>query len=185
MDYFLKYWLPSLITLIPSLIAFSSLIYQIWHGNKIDKETNQRLEKEQASLISVWQANEKNSGQIISNNSKLPAYNLYVFMCYNQDYSDLKDLLINVKNFAEENNQSAGEYFEIFPPSNSEKISLFDSSAMGNKHSLPTLLFTDTQNIQWYRHADGYLEKLDGFDYLAELQHLGLIFSYRQEQKHK
>lgn len=173
MDYFVKYWLPSIITLIPSLIALSSLIFQIHRENKVDKETNQRLEKEQAILVSTWSTEQNSSHQIVRNDSNLPVYNLYVFMCYNLSNLKLDGLLENVKS----SSMKTGNYFESFSPGE-QTVELFDNRAMGNQHSLPALVFTDVQNVKWYRHANGHLEKLEDFDYMKKLQCLGLVYSH-------
>lgn len=168
MKYFVHYWLP----ILTSLLALISLIHTIKHQTYIDDKTNKRIEKEQASKVSAWESLQGNC-QIIRNNSQIPVYNLYIFMCYNQDKSELKELLKKTRDLS----NIISNYYETFPPGD-QNINLFDSHAMGNQHSLPALVFTDSQNIKWYRHSNGYLERLEDFDYLAELQKLGIIFSH-------
>lgn len=168
MEYFVHYWLP----ILTSLVALASLIYTIKHQSSIDDKAEQRLEKEQASKVSAWESHRENY-QIIRNGSQTPVYNLYIFMCFNQDDSELKELLKKTRDAP----NVSGNYYETFPPGD-QSVALFDSRAMGNQHNLPALVFTDNQNIKWYRHANGYLERLNDFDYLAELQRLGIIFSH-------
>lgn len=169
MNYFVKYWLP----IFPSLVAFIALVYSIRHQNKIDKETNERIERIQASKVSTWEAFDEGKEKIIvRNGSDSPIYNLFVFMCHNTDKSGVDSLLEKLNS-----NGNLGSFQEIFPPGD-KPFSLLDSHAIGNDHSLPAILFTDSQNISWFRHSNGYLEKLLAYDYLDKIQKQGFIMRH-------
>jgi hypothetical protein len=167
--YFVKYWLPAL----PSLVAFITLVYSIKHQNKIDKDTNERIERTQASRVSAWEDFEDHEEKIIvRNGNDSPIYNLFVFMCRNIDKSDIDSLIEKLNS-----DGNLGKFQETFPPGK-KTFHLIDSHAMGNDHYLPAILFTDSQNISWFRHANGYLEKLSNYNYLDRIQKQGFVMRH-------
>lgn len=144
--------------IISTLIAFIALIWTVASQNREVRKQEERIKREQARKVSAWNSfdprNESDGmkgNAIFYNSSEEPIYNVFEFVHVNNATNPIDDYFF--KDF------EYRKYIEVFPPKHKSSLSYVDSHAMGNEHCVPALFFTDSNNIEWYRHANGYLEQ--------------------------
>ena len=156
------YIIGSICQIITAIVASFSLITTLLLESKKNKFS-------QSKLVTTWL---DDNVVIISNQSGAAVYNVFMFADLNVEKSDLITHLERIKQF-----QLPFDYIEVLPPHKETRIKIRLNSAAGNKHLLPSILFTDSQNRQWYRRENGIIKPFKN-NYLEELSKKEYIVSH-------
>lgn len=143
--------------------------YNIWLTSK-----NNLLK--QASKISIWYkqlnfvgrkndvGNSLYNKYVVSNDSNSPIYNVFIIQHSNNNHNYGVDSFLDALGDRIFANTS---HIEILPPGKQEIILESNGNAMAGEHDVASVLFTDIKNVQWFRHANGVLEKKDYINLLV------------------
>ncbi|MFT8631559.1 MAG: hypothetical protein ABF741_01560 [Liquorilactobacillus ghanensis] len=170
------FW-ASIVSIIFAVISGLAAILNVWFVFKNDKLS-------QASEVSIWPdksgfSKKESNGEnrfcneyIINNSSDSPIYNMFVIQHSNNDHSYNLDSLLEISSIP----GFCDKYFEEIVPPGNFKITLdSNGAATGNEHDVASILFTDSKGTQWFRHANGTLEKKQ---YIGVLRQKGFLLKH-------
>lgn len=178
-----KDWLSVVLSLTAIIVSIQGLSYQ----KKINLRNQEREflseQRSQAINVSMWISSDKvdpTTPNVTINNANVNAiYDIFIFSVSNRSTGDISDLS-NLTKLGSDNYYQDVQYIEILPPGRS-KVVMFYQNAMGGEHSVPEMIFKDSNGETWFRNKNGNLDKVDPLDKL--LPKYGISAPYSQYSK--
>lgn len=135
---------------VSAFIALAALLYSV-HVHHRDTVYAQ------ASKVAAWQKSiYGNGGYLLHNGSAEPIYNVVYFLQSNNQFLTGSDAKKKLKKMNENGDL---EFIETVPPGDLQTDLDAGGFASGGEHSVPAIFFTDSNNCEWYRMANGKLRK--------------------------
>ncbi|MGF2924212.1 hypothetical protein ACFX18_02895 [Lactococcus garvieae] len=178
-----KDWLSVVLSLTAIIVSIQGLSYQ----KKINLRNQEREflseQRSQAINVSMWISSDKvdpTTPNVTINNANVNAiYDIFIFSVSNKSTGDISDLS-NLTKLGSDNYYQDVQYIEVLPPGRS-KVVMFYQNAMGGEHSVPEMIFKDSNGETWFRNKNGNLDKVDPLDKL--LPKYGISAPYSQYSK--
>lgn len=178
-----KDWLSVVLSLTAIIVSIQGLSYQ----KKINLRNQEREflseQRSQAINVSMWISSDKvdpTTPNVTINNANVNAiYDIFIFSVSNRSTGDISDLS-NLTKVGSDNYYQDVQYIEVLPPGRS-KVVMFYQNAMGGEHSVPEMIFKDSNGETWFRNKNGNLDKVDPLDKL--LPKYGISAPYSQYSK--
>lgn len=178
-----KDWLSVVLSLTAIIVSIQGLSYQ----KKINLRNQEREflseQRSQAINVSMWISSDKvdpTTPNVTINNANVNAiYDIFIFSVSNRSTGDISDLS-NLTKLGSDNYYQDVQYIEVLPPGRS-KVVMFYQNAMGGEHSVPEMIFKDSNGETWFRNKNGNLDKVDSLDKL--LPKYGISAPYSQYSK--
>jgi hypothetical protein len=174
-----KDWL----TVIFSLAAIIVSIYGLSYQKKINLINQEREfineQRSQAINVSMWISSDKvdpAEPNVTINNANVNAiYDVFIFSVSNRSSGDISDLS-NLTKLGSDNYYQEVQYIEVLPPGKS-KVVMFYQNSMGGEHSVPEMIFKDSNGETWFRNKNGNLDKVDPLDKLLPKYRISAPYS--------
>lgn len=178
-----KDWLTVTFSLAAIIVSIYGLSYQK-KINLINQEKEFLNEqRSQAINVSMWISSDKvdpTTPNVTINNANVNAiYDVFIFSVSNRSSGVISDLSSLTK-LGSDNYYKDVQYIEVLPPGRS-KVVMFYQNAMGGEHSVPEMIFKDSNGETWFRNKNGNLDKVDPLDKL--LPKYGISAPYSQYSK--
>lgn len=178
-----KDWLSVVLSVTAIIVSIQGLSYQ----KKINLRNQEREflseQRSQAINVSMWISSDKVdpiTPNVTINNANVNAiYDIFIFSVSNRSTGDISDLS-NLTKLGPDNYYQDVQYIEVLPPGIS-KVSMIFQKAMGGEHSVPEMIFKDSNGETWFRNKIGNLDKVDPLDKL--LPKYGISAPYSQYSK--
>lgn len=178
-----KDWLSVVLSLTAIIVSIQGLSYQ----KKINLRNQEREflseQRSQAINVSMWISSDKvdpTTPNVTINTANVNAiYDIFIFSVSNRSTGDISDLS-NLTKLGSDNYYQDVQYIEVLPPGRS-KVVMFYQNAMGGEHSVPEMIFKDSNGETWFRNKNGNLDKVDPLDKL--LPKYGISAPYSQYSK--
>lgn len=178
-----KDWLSVVLSIVAITVSLSNLSYQkkINFINQEKEFLNEQ--RSQAINVSMWISSEKvdpTTPNVTINNANVNAiYDVFIFSVSNRSSGEISDLS-NLTKLGPDNYYQDVQYIEVLPPGRS-KVVMFYQNAMGGEHSVPEMIFKDSNGETWFRNKNGNLDKVDPLNKL--LPKYGISAPYSQYSK--
>ncbi|MDM7537443.1 hypothetical protein QUD55_08155 [Lactococcus lactis] len=174
-----KDWLTVFLSLAAISLSFISLTYQMKINTRNQEREFIKEQRSQAINVSMWLSFEKvgpeNPNVTISNSNRNAIYDIFIFSVSNRS-SGIIDDLGNLNKDGHDDYYQDVQYIEVLPPGKS-KIFMSYQNAMGGEHSVPEMIFKDSNGETWFRNKNGSLDKVESLDKLLPKYNIDLPFN--------
>ncbi|MGO2268203.1 MAG: hypothetical protein ACTH4O_01445 [Lactococcus cremoris] len=174
-----KDWLTVFLSLAAISLSFISLTYQMKINTRNQEREFIKEQRSQAVNVSMWLSFEKvgpeNPNVTISNSNRNAIYDIFIFSVSNRS-SGIIDDLGNLNKDGHDDYYQDVQYIEVLPPGKS-KIFMSYQNAMGGEHSVPEMIFKDSNGETWFRNKNGSLDKVESLDKLLPKYNIDLPFN--------
>ncbi len=174
-----KDWLTVFLSLAAISLSFISLTYQMKINTRNQEREFIKEQRSQAINVSMWLSFEtvgpENPNVTISNSNRNAIYDIFIFSVSNRS-SGIIDDLGNLNKDGRDNYYQDVQYIEVLPPGKS-KIFMSYQNAMGGEHSVPEMIFKDSNGETWFRNKNGSLDKVESLDKLLPKYNIDLPFN--------
>ena len=134
--------------------------------------------RSQAVNVSMWLSYEETGPEkpnvTISNSNINAIYDIFIFSVSNRSSGTIEDLGKLTKDRRDDYYKDV-QYIEVLPPGMS-KISMTYQNAMGGEHSVPEMVFKDSNGVTWFRNKNGNLDKVESLDKLLPKYKIALPY---------
>ncbi|MDU7040340.1 MAG: hypothetical protein E6346_13560, partial [Lactococcus lactis] len=117
----------------------------------------------------------ENPNVTISNSNINAIYDIFIFSVSNRSSGTIDDLG-NLNKDGRDNYYQDVQYIEVLPPGKS-KIFMSYQNAMGGEHSVPEMIFKDSNGETWFRNKNGSVDKVESLDKLLPKYKIDLPFN--------
>ena len=174
-----KDWLTVFLSLAAISLSFISLTYQMKINTRNQEREFIKEQRSQAINVSMWLSFEKvgpeNPNVTISNSNRNAIYDIFIFSVSNRS-SGIIDDLGNLNKDGHDDYYQDVQYIEVLPPGKS-KIFMSYQNAMGGEHSVPEMIFKDSNGETWFRNKNGSVDKVESLDKLLPKYKIDLPFN--------
>lgn len=174
-----KDWLTVFFSLTAIFISIISLTYQMNINTRNQEREFIKEQRSQAINVSMWLSFEKagpeNPNVTISNSNINAIYDIFIFSVSNRSSGTIDDLG-NLNKDGRHNHYQDVQYIEVLPPGKS-KIFTSYQNAMGGEHSVPEMIFKDSNGETWFRNKNGSVDKVESLDKLLPKYKIDLPFN--------